>query len=180
MIATTSQYPVQRRARGFTLIEVMVSLVILSIGLLGVAKLVMFSSRSNDSAYLRSQATALAYEILDDMRANRSTALLQGYDNVLAAGATPTNPGFTCAGTGNLCSTPANLALYDVYAWQLRLQSAMPGAAGSVTTVIPAGSTATTATIVVSWNDAVAQSAFGAVADGTLVANQTVTLETLL
>jgi type IV pilus assembly protein PilV len=169
----------RRRARGFTLIEVMVSLVILSIGLLGVAKLVMYSSRSNDSAYLRSQATALAYEILDDMRANRSTALLQGYDNVLAAGATPINPGFVCAGTGHLCSTPANLALYDVFMWQTRLQSALPSPAGSVTTV-PAPAAGTTATIVVSWNDAVAQSAFGAVADGTNVANQTVTLETLL
>ncbi len=158
----------------------MVSLVILSIGLLGVAKLVMLSSHSNDSAYLRSQATALAYQILDDMRANRSSALAQGYDSTLAAGATPANPGFTCAGTGVSCSTPANLALYDVYAWQTRLQTALPGAAGSVVTATPAGFTSKTATIVVSWNDAVAQSAFGAVADGTAVANQSVTLETVL
>jgi type IV pilus assembly protein PilV len=165
---------------GFTLLEVMVSLVILSVGLLGVAKLVMLSSHSNDSAYLRSQATTLAYEILDDMRANRNNALAHGYDSTLAAGAAPVNPGFTCAGTGNACSSPANLALYDVYAWQTRLQAVLPGAAASVATVTPAGFTSTTATIVVSWNDAVAQSAFGAVADGTAVANQNVTLETVL
>jgi type IV pilus assembly protein PilV len=170
----------RRSGSGFTLIEVMVSLVILSIGLLGVAKLVMLSSHSNDSAYLRSQATALAYQILDDMSANRNTALEHGYDSTLAAGATPSNPGFSCAGTGNLCSAPANLALYDVYAWQTRLQTALPGAAASVATVAPAGFTSTTATIIVSWNDAVAQSAFGAVADGTAVANQSVTLETVL
>jgi type IV pilus assembly protein PilV len=170
----------RRSGSGFTLIEVMVSLVILSVGLLGVAKLVMLSSRSNDSAYLRSQATALAYQILDDMRANRNTALAQGYDSTLAAGAAPVNPGFTCAGTGNACSTPANLALYDVYAWQTRLQTALPGAAASVATIAPAGFTSTTATIIVSWNDSVAESAFGAVADGTAVANQSVTLETVL
>ena len=57
------------RGRGFTLVEVMVSLVVLSLGLLGVAKMVMLSSHSNDSAYLRTQATALAYEMLDYMRA---------------------------------------------------------------------------------------------------------------
>src|ERR1700679_2772247 len=113
-------------ARGFTLVEVLVALVVLSIGLLGMAKLVMLSSHSNDSAYLRSQATALAYQILDDMRANRNTALQQGYDSTLAAGATQTNPGFSCAGAGNACSAPANLALYDVYAWQTRLQTALP------------------------------------------------------
>lgn len=159
----------------------MVSLVILSIGLLGVAKLVMYSSRSNDSAYLRSQATALAYEILDDMRANRSTALLQGYDNALAAGAAPANPGFSCAGVGNLCSTPANLALYDVFMWQTRVQSALPSPAGFVVqasvATVPAAAAGTTATITVTWNDAVAQSTFGVVAGAD---NQTVTLETLL
>ena len=50
----------------------MVSLVVLSIGLLGIGKLVLFSARANDSAYLRGQATELAYEILDNMRANRA------------------------------------------------------------------------------------------------------------
>ena len=55
------------------------------IGLLGIAKLMLFSSHSNDSAYLRSQATALAYEILDDMRANRQEAIIAGTYNTAAA-----------------------------------------------------------------------------------------------
>ena len=41
-----------RRGRGFTLIEVLVTLLVLSIGLLGIAKLLLVSSRANDSAYL--------------------------------------------------------------------------------------------------------------------------------
>src|SRR5665213_3670790 len=47
------------RDRGFTLVEVLVSLVVFSLGLLGMAKLVLVTAHSNDSAYLRSQATAL-------------------------------------------------------------------------------------------------------------------------
>src|SRR5271170_6832768 len=102
---------------GFTLVEVMVSLLVLGIGLLGIAKLMLFASRANDSAYLRSQATELAYEILDDMRANRQTAMTQGYDTALNA--TATNPNVTCLGA-TTCLPPAQ-ALYDVYLWKLRL-----------------------------------------------------------
>ena len=47
------------RTSGFTLIEVLVSLVVLGIGVLGIAKLTLFSVRSNDSAYLRTQAANL-------------------------------------------------------------------------------------------------------------------------
>ena len=83
--------PLRRRTRGFTLIEVLVSLVVLSVGLLGIGKLVLFSARANDSAYLRGQATEFAYEILDNMRANRAIAVTQGYDTTLAS--VPVNPG---------------------------------------------------------------------------------------
>ena len=59
------------RSRGFTLVEVLVALVVLSIGLLGVAALQLTSLRSNHSSAMRSQATFLAYDIIDRMRANR-------------------------------------------------------------------------------------------------------------
>jgi type IV pilus assembly protein PilV len=169
--------------RGFTLIEVLVSMVILSIGLLGIAKLMLFSSRSNDSAYLRSQATELAYEILDNMRANRQEAIALTYNT--AAGAVATTaapPAVDC--TAVQCSTTQQ-ALYDVYQWKLRLNTAsnpggptigaLPAGAGSVTTT-PVGSQATV-TIVVSWDDTVAQSTFGAAAAAN---TQSITLETLL
>src|SRR6202044_3725701 len=85
---------------GFTLVEVMVSLVILSMGLLGIAKLVLFSAHSNDSAYLRSQATDLAYEILDNMRANPTAAAAGNYNTPLSAAATA--PPVICVST--VCS----------------------------------------------------------------------------
>src|SRR6185295_1538044 len=77
-----------RRSRGFTMIEVLVSLVVLSIGLLGVAALQLTSLRSNHSSAMRSQATFLAYDIIDRMRANRAAAIAGKYDIAIDADAT--------------------------------------------------------------------------------------------
>jgi type IV pilus assembly protein PilV len=172
------------RTGGFTLVEVLVSLVILSIGLLGMGKLMLFSSRSNDSAYLRSQATALAYEILDYMRANRQEALAGTYQTpqgALATTAAP--PAKICIGAVQ-CS-PTELAIYDVYQWKLRLNTAsnpggspigaLPFGQGSVVTA--AVGSQTTVVIQVFWDDTVTQSTYGAAA-GTDI--QSIILETLL
>ena len=161
----------QGRPRGFTLIEVMVALVVLSIGLLGIGKLVLFSARANDSAYLRGQATAMAYEILDNMRSNRVTAMQAGYDTALAT--TPPNPG-SCV---EIVCTAATLANYDVYQWKPRLAAALPSGQGAVVTA----GTPTTATITVQWDDAVAQSTFDPAGTPVGVAQpMTVVLETVL
>ncbi|MCQ4262306.1 type IV pilus modification protein PilV [Stutzerimonas stutzeri] len=66
--------------RGATLIEVLVAMLILSVGLLGLASMQMTALQSNQSAYYRSQATVLAYDIIDRMRANRADALNGVYD----------------------------------------------------------------------------------------------------
>lgn len=166
-----------QRSRGFTLIEVLVSLVVLSIGLLGTAKLMLFSSRANDSAYLRTQATALAYEMLDNIRANRQQAINGSYDTALTSAAA--SPGFACVAA--VVCTPPSLALYDVYQWKLRLNAssgiapagALPTGQGSVLTATAAAQT--TAVITVSWDDTVAQSSFG---PG--IATQSIVLETVL
>jgi type IV pilus assembly protein PilV len=173
-------HPRVARSDGFTLVEVLVSLVVLSIGLLCIAKLMLFSSHSNDSAYLRSQATALAYEILDDMRANRQEAIIAGTYNTAAA-VPAAVPGALCIGVGS-CTTPTQLALYDLYQWGLHLNAnsgaappgALPNGQGSVTTVT--AGTQTTVTIVVSWDDSVAQNTLNL---GGLT-TQKITLETVL
>jgi type IV pilus assembly protein PilV len=168
-----------RSQRGFTLVEVLASMVVLSIALLGIAKLMMFASRSNDSAYLRSQATQLAYEILDTMRANRQTAINHGYDTALTS--VPAAPS-TCLQPA-VCSN-SSLALYDVYTWKQRLSVAsgglLPSGQGSiVTTTSGTSPTVTTATVTVQWDDSVAQSSFGAAAFGA-AAPMSITLETIL
>ena len=164
----------RRPAGGFTLVEVLVSLVVLSIGLLGIAKLMLVSSHANDSAYLRSQATQLAYEMLDNMRANKSQAVLGAYTT--QAGAMPPLPASCIAPASCL---PAQLALYDVYAWKQRLAApagALPSGQGAIAV---SATTPFTATIIVYWDDAAAQSVFAGGAAGA-AAPMNVTLETVL
>lgn len=66
--------------RGATLIEVLVTVFILAVGLLGLAGLQSTSIKSNQGAYYRSQATLLAADIADRMRANRTAALAGSYN----------------------------------------------------------------------------------------------------
>ncbi len=77
-----------RRQRGVSLLEVLISIVILSVGLLGYAGLQTISMKNNTSALHRSQATILAYDIIDRIRANRPN-----YANyIVALGAVGTYP----------------------------------------------------------------------------------------
>ena len=64
----------QSKQRGVGLIEVLITVIILSIGLLGVAALQARSLQENQSAVLRTQANILAYDILERMRSNRAQA----------------------------------------------------------------------------------------------------------
>lgn len=165
-----------RGSNGFTLVEVLVTLLVLSIGLLGIDKLLLVSSRANDSAYMRTQATALAYSILDSMRANRDAALGGSY--LYSSSHPVSNPNTLCP-LSSPCSSTA-IAQYDLYQWQQALTAQLPSGSGTITTTGVADSvtnvTDTTATITVTWNDSVAQRTFGAGGTG----NVTITLETVL
>lgn len=69
--------------RGFSLLEVLIALIILSVGLLGIAALQGVALKTNHSAYQRSQATFLSYDMMDRMRANRNAALAGNYNLAL-------------------------------------------------------------------------------------------------
>lgn len=77
---TTGFRGARRANGGFSLIEVLIAVLILAIGLLGLAGLQTYSLQSNVNAYQRSQANTLIYEIVDAMRTNRAIALAGGYD----------------------------------------------------------------------------------------------------
>jgi type IV pilus assembly protein PilV len=66
---------------GSSLLEVLVAVVILAFGLLGLAGLQISSVKSSHSAYLRSQATLLAYDMADRMRVAREAAIRGRFDN---------------------------------------------------------------------------------------------------
>lgn len=59
------------RSKGFTLLEVMIAVLVLSIGLLGLAALQAYAMRNNQSAAYRTQATNLAVQMLDQIRSHR-------------------------------------------------------------------------------------------------------------
>lgn len=118
------------RQSGFSMVEVLVTLVVLSLGLLGVLGLQVTGLQRNDGAYLRTQASLYAYDIADRMRANRDNALSGTY-NLLMTDAIP-------SGTG--------IANTDRVEWFTDLGS-LPSGDGSINV---AGNVAT---IVVQWND---------------------------
>lgn len=103
---------------GFTLIEILVAIVILSIGLLGVASMQVQGLRNNQSAYLRTQATLLAYDMADRMRTNSQEAIDGTYDNFNSSGVVPPDP--QCITNVAGCSS-LNLALTDLHEWADRI-----------------------------------------------------------
>jgi type IV pilus assembly protein PilV len=101
--------------RGTTLIETMVALLVLSIGLLGIAGMQMTSLQNNRGAHLRSQAQVLSYDIADRMRANREAALKGGYN--ISFGATMTG---------------TTVQVIDLNNWKQALSVALPAGDGQV------------------------------------------------
>lgn len=106
----------RHKQSGITLIEVLVTVLILAIGFLGLAGLQLSALRNNSSAYERSQASMLAYDIIDRMRANRDSALNGDYDIDLTDAPTATD----CRGSGSNCNT-TQLAQFDVNQWKCNL-----------------------------------------------------------
>lgn len=118
------------KARGFSMIEVLITLVILSIGLLGIAGLQVVGLQSNRSAYYRSQATIIAYDMIDRMRTNVDGVAANHYndlDSTVLPSPTP-----TCIDTANGCSAES-LADNDLQEWVDDHLSLLPAGSGTVT-----------------------------------------------
>lgn len=110
------------RCRGLTLVEILVALLVLSIGLLGFAALQTTSLRFNTSAYYRTQATSLAYDLSDRMRANRQAAL-DGLYNMGFQDPPPACGAIAVAGT---------VPEQDLAIWQNALACRIPQSTGAV------------------------------------------------
>ncbi|GMR08137.1 MAG: hypothetical protein BMS9Abin26_1142 [Gammaproteobacteria bacterium] len=109
--------------------EVLITLVILAVGLLGLASLQASGMKLNHSAYLRSQAQLLAYDIVDRMRANRTEAMnTNNYQQDLNTD--PASPSTNCA--TSTC-TEAQMAAFDLFEWREIVDEYLPQGEGSVT-----------------------------------------------
>lgn len=118
----------RRKQAGVSLVEVLVAVVVLSIGLLGLAGLQASGMRVGQSSIYRSQAAQLAYDMVDRLRVNFANAA--DYNLALADAA----PG------------GATIAARDLQDWRLRLLS-LPSGTGSVAV------NGADVTIVVQWDD---------------------------
>lgn len=114
--------------RGISLIEVLVAVMIFSIGLVGLAGLLIMATRSNQAAYLRTQVVYLAHNMADRMSAN-PTAVWDGSYNSTSY-PTATSAPTTC--TVAAPCTPDALATYDQQMWSSQLASFLPGATASI------------------------------------------------
>jgi len=117
--------------RGVTIVEMLVALVVLSVGMLGVAGLFAVTLRAGGSAIQRTQAVSLASNIADRIRANRRA----GNTYTSTASATDNK----CVGPSSISCTADEMAKNDVYLWQQEIAGAFPGGAatGSIAYTAP-------------------------------------------
>lgn len=111
------------RHRGFTMVEVMITVLVLSIGMLTIASLQATAKRSGHQAWQRSLAIALADSMVERIRANPSAAAdyHTGLGDAALGGGTIADAPTDCA--AEECSTE-QMAEWDLWNWERRLDGA--------------------------------------------------------
>jgi type IV pilus assembly protein PilV len=159
--------PVRRRmpapARGFSLVEVLVSLIVIGVGMLGLAKIQALAYASTGTANLRSVAALESAGLVSAMRANRSywsavttpfTITVTG-GSFAASDSTLSTAGVNCQyGGANAPCSPALLAAYDVQQWVKDLNAVLPNVRALVNCPTPTAATLpVTCTIQSAWRE---------------------------
>lgn len=130
--------------RGFTLIESMVALLVLSVGLIGVAALHGQGLNASRTAVYRTIAINLSADMADRIRVNRRGGA--AYESTAANHGCDPNSG----GAAVDCS-PAELAEHDLFVWEDLVADSLPNGVGDVT--VDATTDPTTYTITVTWDE---------------------------
>ena len=112
-------------ARGFSLLEVMIALLIVSVGLLGLAGLQALSLKNNVSASQRTIATQLAYDMADRMRANPASVLSGDYNYATYSATSAAGQTTAACLTTTGCSA-TQLAQEDLYEWNQQICAQLP------------------------------------------------------
>lgn len=123
------------RERGFSLLEVLIALLVFSVGLIGLSGLMVLSVKTNHSAYLRSQAVFLAENVADRMRANVIGVWNGAYDSASYPVSIASPPACSAASP---CS-PADVAARDQADWSRMLGQMLPSGQASIACTRRAG-----------------------------------------
>lgn len=133
----TSRLSSARRVRGFpgqagfSLIEILISIVILSFGVLGMVGLQGVALQVNRDAHLQSTAVTLARELAEMMRGNKDVGLLvtgNPYLGTFDSPLTPAVASYCLNVNAATCSTPADIAVAEMTEWLARVDRELPGA----------------------------------------------------
>lgn len=130
----------KRRQAGFSMLEVLVSLLIILIGVLGMAGIQMLAVNNTGNANDQSLAAILASSLAAEIQGN-AAYWAQAPASIAVTGTSvtggPPSSGANCSNTGNspvgspLC-TPAQMAYYDLSNWGGSLASALPSGTGAI------------------------------------------------
>ena len=133
-----------RLQHGVTMVEALVALVVLSLGMLGIATLYLTTLHAARSAITRMQAVNLVTDLADRIRANRTAGI--------AYTAAAANNACVGGAIGAVSCTPAQMAADDLFRWQAQLTSGVLGQAPTSLVAFVAGPPATY-TITVTWQE---------------------------
>jgi type IV pilus assembly protein PilV len=161
------------RSRGFSLIEVLVALIIIAVGMLGLAKIQALAYANTGVASQQSIAALQAASLASAMRANRNywaavatttvafsytASVVAGTATVVSSDATLLNP-YVCTsgGADAPCLLPAKLAAYDVQAWVTGIngiKNVLPNPTATITCpVVPTAATPVGCWIKLTWTE---------------------------
>ncbi len=148
---TTANMPIARRPAaaqgGFSMLEVLVSLMLIALAMLGQAGLQANALKMSKGASFRIQAVQLANEISERMEANKTGTIAGQYD-VATAASTASTASTDCATAA--CNSTA-LSAYDLAQWTSRVVSTLPSGTWQLTRTVTGNPT--TYSIVLTWQD---------------------------
>jgi len=141
-MSNTHQIHAPRRIRGFSLVEVLIALVIMSVGMLGIAGLYVQSMQAGRTSMFRHHAVTIAGDVADRIRANPVAGAAYAAGGGVDSG---------CVAQGVDCSEPA-MASHDIFLWTQQVQEQLP--AGQVVVTYDGVAVPPEYTIDVQWVEA--------------------------
>ena len=111
------------RQRGFSLVEVLIALIIMSVGMLGIAGLYVQSMQAGRTSLFRHNAVTLAGDVADRIRANPTAGAAYAAGAGIDSG---------CVAQGVDCSGP-QMASHDIFLWSQQATTSLPNGQVNIT-----------------------------------------------